>query len=523
MTATTRVRLTGIGKDFTGATVLDGVDLELRSGEVVGLIGENGAGKSTLLTVLSGVFPPSRGTVEVDGAPVTVPDYRAANELGLFRVYQDLALVESLTVEENLLLGWERRFARALGTVDRRRRRVVATRALERLGLPATLAGRRAADLSSSVQQSLSFAKVLATIDLLGTPNPVVFLDEPTTSLDKHGEERFLQVVRELATDGAAIVFVSHLLEEILSVTDRVLVLKDGRLVAERPTEGLLEEDLHRLMVGRVRSEQYYREHLQRQHEPGPLDTGVEVTGLRVDGTGPEVTLRIAPGEVVGLGGLEGSGKDEIGAQVAGAADSSHVLTFDGEPVRYGSVRDAVERGIVYLPRDRATSGVFADKSIRFNLVIGSLHDRYANRLGVIRRRRTRSAASELVAAYGVRTRGIEQPIGELSGGNQQKVLIARWLHRHPRLVVLDAPTQGVDTGSRESIYEAIRAAAAQGSAVLVISDDLLELIGLSDRVLVVRDRAVVADIPSPPGAKPREDDVVPFMFRPSDLETVSS
>ncbi|MBO1903105.1 sugar ABC transporter ATP-binding protein [Leucobacter weissii] len=509
--------LEDIGKEFGGLSVLADVSLTLVPGEIVGLVGENGAGKSTLLNILSGVFPPSHGRIRVGGRLVDIPNYRAANELGLFRVYQDVALVESRTVEENLLLGWERRLGR-LGVIDQRRRREYSVRALARLGLPESLSGRLVSDLSISVKQTLSFAKVLATIDLLEVEHPVIFLDEPTTSLDKHGEATFLRVVRELAeTQSASIVFVSHLLEEILDITSRVLVLKDGRLVAEEQTSGLTEDDLHRLMVGRVRSDRYYREDLQSAYPgtPGaePVRSGATVSGLRIDPGAPEVEFSVAPGEVLGLAGLEGSGKNEIGSILAGVVKSRHRLSLDEKTVRYDSVRTAVESGIVYLPQDRASAGVFPEKDLEFNLIIGSVHDRYSRPSGILRGRLAKQSSRRLLGDFGVRAVGIEQPISELSGGNQQKVLIARWLHREPRLVILDSPTQGVDTGSRESIYEAVRAAAGRGAAVILISDDLSELIGLSDRLLVIKNRGVVADIRTPPQAKPQEDEVVAHMF----------
>lgn len=510
-----RVELSGLTKVFSGVTVLDDVTATLHQGEIVGLVGENGAGKSTLLNILSGVFPASRGDVIINGAAVTVPNYRAANQLGLFRVYQDIALVESLTVEENLLLGWEQQIGGRLGLIDRRQRHDIAVRALETLELPARLAAATVSGLSVSVKQSLSFAKVLAAIDLLQVDRPVIFLDEPTTSLDKQSETRFLAVVRDLADRGATVVFVSHLLEEVLALTDRVLVLKDGQLVAERPTDGLTEEDLHRLMVGRVRSEVYYRENLQGEfagQAQGPVPA-FEIRDLSLRPDREPIEIDLAAGEIVGLAGLEGSGKNEIGALVAGVTRSQHAVTLDGAPIRYGSVRQAVQAGIVYLPQDRATSSLFAEKSLLFNLVIGSLHDLYGRRWGTVKQRLAAERSRRLLTEYAVKTTGLAQPIGELSGGNQQKVIIARWLHRKPRLIVLDSPTQGVDTGSRESIYEAIRAAAAQGSAVLLISDDLPELIGLSDRVLVVKDSQIAATIACPVGAKPQEDDVVPYMF----------
>lgn len=516
VTESARIELHGITKSFSGRRVLGPVSFTARSGEVVGVVGENGAGKSTLLNILSGVLAPDSGQIRTDGAQRQLDGYRKANELGIFRVYQDSFFIPTLTVEENLLLGWEDRFTGPLGTIRKGARRATAQRAVERLGLPASILTVRAGTLGVGVRQLLAFAKVVATVDALGAQRPVILLDEPTTSLDVDAERTVMDVVEELRADGATIVLVSHLLGEVLARTSRIVVLKDGEITAQVESASSDEAELHRLMVGREREHNYYLE--DEQGGFGTTDTAgepvLEVVGLTAPALSEPLSFTVRGGEILGFVGLEGSGKSEVGLALAGAVGSAGTVRVRGRRVRRGSLAGAIAAGLVYVPADRAALGVLGTASIADNITVASAHDRFAGPAGTVRAGASRRETRRLIELFGVAARrGETQPIGELSGGNQQKVLLARWFSRDPAVIVLDSPTQGVDTGARSAIYHHIRRAARSGAAVVLISEDLTEVIGLSDRVVVLGAGRVRSTVDAAPGAKPDEEAIVAQMM----------
>jgi len=515
-----RLSVDDVGKRFASNVALDSVSLALKVGEVVGLVGENGAGKSTLLNILSGVIAPDSGTLRIDGAPVHVHSYRDANQLGVFRVFQDPALIENLSVYENIFFGWEQHFT-AGGTIRRRRQQRRAESVLEAIGFgdidvryPISLYG-------AGSRQRIEIARVCALIELLEIEYPVILFDEPTAALDSEQEEVFLGLL-ECLRPNSAIMFVSHRLPEILKTTNRILVLKDGRTTAELETGGATEQHLHRLMVGRSRTANYYRENAQ---EPVPAEAAMHprlgIRDLTTLGTPFDVGIRnitfdIAAGEVFGLAGVDGSGKREIGKAIAGVlATADGIIEVDGTPVHGSSTVDSVTAGIAYVPADRLQAGVVRTASLVANLQLPSLRDLFASRrIGIWRERsaraRTLSVVEELtVAAPG----GIDAPVSSLSGGNQQKIAIARWTVRSPQVVILDSPTQGVDSGSREAIYELVRSLNQTGVAVLLISDDLPELIGLSHRIGVITRAELSAIIETAPGKKPDEAHILAAML----------
>ena len=508
-----RLETVALDKSFGGQHALREVGIAVHDGEVVGLIGENGAGKSTLLNVLSGVLAADAGELRLDGVTVRPRDYRAANRLGIFRVFQEPALVDSLRVYESMFFGWESLFRTRLGTLDRTALRRAAEAALEREGVGRIAVGERVGRLSQATRQSVDIARVTALAEQLGIERPIVLFDEPTSALDSAHEENFLRLLEDLR-GRATVLFVSHRLPEILRTCARVIVLKDGRKVAERSTENVAEDELHRLMVGRVRTANYYRQGAQLElPEAGAAAARLRIDSLTVPGALADVSLGVAAGEILGIAGTDGSGKRELGAAIAGAlpvARSSILL--DGRPLP-GGVPAAVGAGIAYIPAERARDGLIVKDSIARNIQLPSLRDRFATRIGgVWRRRAGRAAATASVKQLGIVARGIDAPIMTLSGGNQQKVLLAKWMLRSPRVIVLDGPTQGVDSGAREGIYDLIRDAAARGSAIVLISDDLPELIGLSNRVAVVTHGSVSEIVPAPADAKPDEHALVALM-----------
>ena len=501
-----------IVKTFGANRALKGVDLTVGDGEVVGLIGENGAGKSTILNIVSGVLPFDSGTLQLDGRDIAPKSYQDANKLGIFRVFQEAALIDSLPVYQNVFFGWEHLFRTRLGGLDHRALRRAAGDALGKADVEGVDVAAPTGQLTPGQKQSLDIARVTALAELLEVERPVVLFDEPTTALDSEHEDNFLLLLKRLR-GVAAVVFVSHRLPEIIETTDRITVFKDGESVADRPTAGTDESELHRLMVGRLRTENYYREHVQRAITTDDAPRLV-VEGVAGAGVLREATLQIAPGEIVGLAGTEGSGKRVLGEIIAGAVKpTAGRVLVNGREVT-GSIGDHVRAGIAYVPPDRSEKGLITTSSIVDNIQLASLHDHFATRrVGLWAVGRARKVAEQYVEELGVVAAGIDAPVSSLSGGNAQKVLIAKWLLRKPDVLVLDEPTQGVDTGAREGIYDLLRKVAADGTSIVLVSDDLPELIGLSNRVAVVTEGRLVAVVDAPPDDKPDEHDLVALMI----------
>ncbi|HEY7143665.1 MAG TPA: sugar ABC transporter ATP-binding protein [Streptosporangiaceae bacterium] len=510
--AAPRLSLRGISKAFGGQLALRGVGLDVADGEVVGLIGENGAGKSTLLNIACGVLSPDSGQILLDGRPVTPHSYKDANRLGIFRIFQDPALIDELRVYENVFFGWEQLFRTRTGMLGRPALIRACAAALADAGLPGIDVRRPLRELTRGERQRLDIARVIALAERLEIARPVVLFDEPTTALDHEHANEFLDLLGQLL-GRASVVFVSHRLPEILRTCSRVVVLKDGLNAGERAAASADEDELHQLMVGRLRTSNYYRQGDQQERkDAGPAR--IRLRGVCVDGAVAGISLAVSAGEIVGLAGTDGSGKRELGEAISGARPvSSGQVLVDGTPLRPG-IGAAVAEGIAYVPPDRLDSGLIAGASVVSNVQLVSLADRFATRIGgVWRRAAARAAVSRVSGEFGIVSAGIDAGVATLSGGNQQKVLLAKWLVREPRVVVLDNPTQGVDTGAREGIYRLIRDLADRGTAVILISDDLPELIGLSNRIAVVTLGRVVAEIPAPARAKPGEHEVVRWML----------
>jgi ABC-type sugar transport system ATPase subunit len=507
-----RLEALGIVKRFGANTALGGVDLTVGDGEVVGLIGENGAGKSTVLNIISGVLPHDEGRLLLDGRPIAPKTYQDANRLGIFRVFQEAALVHSLSVYENTFFGWEHLFRTKAGFLDRRALRLAAEEALARAGVHDLDVTQPVGQLSPGVRQSLDIGRVTALAERLEIERPVVLFDEPTTALDQEHEENFLRLLERLRGQ-ASVVFVSHRLQEIIRTTDRIVVFKDGQNVGVRDTDGVDEGELHRLMVGRVRTENYYRERDQQVVEPDGAPRLV-VKGVGGAGVLREASLTVAPGEILGIAGTEGSGKRVLGEIIAGVVGADRgSVEVDGQPVGSG-IAGHVAAGIAYVPPDRHHKGLIAHASIVENIQLASLHDRFAGRgIGLLRSGRARAEAQRFVDELGIVTSSIDAPVSSLSGGNAQKVLIAKWLLREPKVLVLDTPTQGVDTGAREGIYDLVRAVAARGTSVVLVSDDLPEVIGLANRIAVVTNGELTTVVDAPAGDKPQEHDLVAWMI----------
>ncbi|SEG98247.1 ribose transport system ATP-binding protein [Nonomuraea solani] len=482
------LRAEGLRKVFPGVVALDGVDLRLRTGEVHVLLGENGAGKSTLIKILSGAYHPDGGRVLMDGGPVALRTAGDAQRLGIATIYQEFNLVPQLTVAENLSLG---RPPRRLGLVDPKRMEERAIRLLGQVGVdvhPRTPVAR----LGIARMQMVEIAKAL------GLDARVLIMDEPTAVLTTSEVERLFTIVRRLRHAGVAIVFITHHLEEIAEIGDRVTVLRDGRSVAEVPAN-TPQDELIGLMVGRPIDQQYPRRPSARGE---PL---LRVSKLTRGGAFDDVSFEVRAGEVVGVAGLVGAGRTEVARAVFGADhyDSGEVRVRGGR-LPPGDVHAAMAAGLGLVPEDRKGQGLVLGASIGENL--GLVIMREATRAGFVDRSRVRKAAAEVAGRLGIRMTGLDQEVRTLSGGNQQKVVIGKWLVADAGVLILDEPTRGIDVGAKVEIYQLINALTESGHAVLMISSDLPEVLGMSDRILVMARGRLVGELPA---AGATQDDVM--------------
>lgn len=471
------LRIEGIRKTFPGVVALDFVDFDLRRGEVHVLLGENGAGKSTLIKMLSGAYRPDSGRILAQGREVRINGAQDAERLGIATIYQEFNLVPDLTVAENIFLG---RQPRRFGMIDRRRMEADAQVLLDRVGVRVSPRAR-VRDLGIARLQMVEIAKALS-LDAR-----VLIMDEPTAVLTSEEVDKLFRIVRQLREDGVGIVFITHHLEEIAALGDRVTVLRDGRSVDQVPAS-TPEDELVRLMVGRSIEQQYPRE---RPKAGEPL---LSVRGLTRAGVFHDISFEVRAGEVVGLAGLVGAGRTEVARAVFGADpyDSGSVGVL-GRTLPAHDVGAAMGAGIGLVPEDRKGQGLVLDASVQENLGLVTL--RSASRGGLVDLKGQRTAAARIAGQLGVRMAGLGQHVRTLSGGNQQKVVIGKWLLADTRVLILDEPTRGIDVGAKVEIYQLVNELTASGHAVLMISSDLPEVLGMSDRVLVMAQGRIAGEL----------------------------
>ncbi|GAA0940454.1 sugar ABC transporter ATP-binding protein [Pseudonocardia zijingensis] len=472
----------GIVKQFPGVRALDGVDLDVAAGEVHCLLGQNGAGKSTLIKVLAGAHRPDAGEIVWDGRRVSFAAPQAADAAGIATIYQELDLVPGLSVAENIVLGHEPSrygFSRLRAAED------TARALLRRLGHPEIPPRRELGRLSAAGQQVVSMARALARDARL------IVMDEPSAVLDPEEVQNLFRVIRELTADGVAVVYISHRLEEIREIGDRVTVLKDGRTVARNlPARETPTADVIRLMTGRT------IEYVFPERTGDVGEVVLEVEGLSRAGEFEDVSFTVRAGEVVGLAGLVGSGRSEILETVYGARPpTAGTVRVRGRRVRPGSVPAAVRAGMGLAPEERKSQGLLLAEPVFRNVSLPGM-GRFA-RAGFLGPQADLDAAADVTAQLDVRPADPTRPVRTLSGGNQQKVVLARWLMQGCTVLLLDEPTRGVDVGARSEIYALIRRLAAEGAAIVLVSSEVPEVLGLADRVLVVREGRVVHEAPA--------------------------
>jgi ribose transport system ATP-binding protein len=475
----------GLTKSFPGVRALDGVSLQAAAGEVLAVVGENGAGKSTLMKILAGVYQPDAGEVLLDGQAVRFTGVRDALNHGIVLIHQELNLADNLSVTANLFLGRERVRGGPLGWLDRHTMTSEAAALLTRVGLDVP-PSRPVGELPIGQQQLVEIARALAQ------SARIIIMDEPTSSLSQKETDTLFGVIAELKRAGVTVLYISHRLAEVQEVADRVTVLRDGRNAGELSREQISHAAIVRLMVGRD-LKQFYA----RRHAAADISKPIRLEVRRVryaGGPAAPVSFMVRAGEIVGLAGLVGAGRTELAEALFGLRPlvAGDVL-LDGRPARIRSPRSAIRRGLLLAPEDRRLHGLILPDSVEHNLSLPNLDMLSILRLVV--RRREAALARTLVDRLRVKTPRLTQPVGLLSGGNQQKVALGKWLARKPVVLVLDEPTRGVDVGARGEIYALMDQLATDGVAILMISSDLEEVLGMSDRVLVLHQGRLAGEL----------------------------
>jgi ribose transport system ATP-binding protein len=474
-----QLRVEGLSKSFPGVKALSEVDLGFRSGEVHGLVGENGAGKSTLVKIIAGVYRRDDGRILLDGEPIEIPDPRAAGELGISVIHQEFSLFPELNATQNLFIGIENTRLAGL-RLDKRGMDRKAREILGRLGLSVAL-NLPVRYFSVAEQQLLEIAKCLQRDAWL------IVMDEPTSALSESEKATLFRIIRDMRSAGLAIIYITHRLEEIAEIADRVSVLRDGSLVGTYETARISQAEITSLMVGKDLGLVFHRERKQ------PGKTVLELQELGLEGRFGGVSFQLREGEVLGLCGLLGFGQAEVCEALFGlkSPDAGRVL-LEGEPRRFAGPLEAIKHGVLYVPEDRKRKGLIQDMNTEENLSLMSLH--WLACLGWIDLAGQARMAGELIRRLDIKISSPRQKVDNLSGGNQQKVVIGKCLSRPPRILILNDPTRGIDVGAKEEIYKIIDRLAAQGVAILMVSSELPEYIGLCDRVLVFRQGRIVRE-----------------------------
>jgi len=487
------LQLDGVRKEYAGVEVLHGVSLSGEAGEVIGVVGANGAGKSTLIKILAGAQPMTSGELRIDGVRVDLASPHDAHRHGIRTVYQELTLVPQLSVTENLLLG---AFPRRNGLVDWRMAHQRARAILDSIGFSAIDPHQLAGRLSVARQQMVEIAKALVSAP------KVLILDEPSAVLAGSDLDALFALIRRLQRQGVLVIYISHRLVEVLDLATRIVVMKDGAVIATTTPAETDEDELIRLMAGR-RLEQIYPD-----RRPAAEAPGLRVTGLSRPGEFTGVDLTVRRGEIVGLFGLVGSGRSELAHCLFGATrPASGTIAIDGRPRAFRRPADAIAAGVALVTEDRKGTGIVPALTTRENVALTTLHT--TTRAGLVDAAAQRRAVDGMIERLDIRpAHCAAMPVVRLSGGNQQKAVLAKWLLKKPSILILDEPTRGVDMATRVAIYRIIDGLARQGLSVLLISSDLTEVLGATDRVLVMRDGRIAGELPS---AGTTEDQVLAY------------
>lgn len=468
----------GVSKVFPGVQALRNVHLNVYEGKVMALVGENGAGKSTLMKVLTGIYKEDCGTIEFVGREVEFQSPKASQEAGIGIIHQELNLIPELSIAENIFLG--REFANAVGCINWSKMYEEANRLLRRLNIPHD-SRKLVNELSIGAQQMVEIAKVLSF------DTKVIIMDEPTDALTDVETEALFAVIKDLTESGCGIVYISHRLKEIFEICHDITVLRDGEFVAEKSVSELDEDHLIELMVGRKLEDQYPRVNVPIGQEV------LSITNLKGKGVN-DVSLTLKEGEILGVSGLMGAGRTELMKLIYGSnIKKSGSVKLLGQEIRIKNTSDALNAGIVYISEDRKKDGLILSMSVKENMTLSALRI-FQNSARHINLRDEENAVKEYIQAFNVKTPHMDQIIGLLSGGNQQKIAIAKGLMTNPKVLILDEPTRGVDVGAKKEIYELINEFKAKGLSIILISSDMPEILGMSDRIVVMHEGRIMAE-----------------------------
>lgn len=497
----------GIEKVYGITTVLSDINLDIYPGEIVGLIGENGAGKSTLLKIIAGVERQTKGQIHIKGELSELNSPLEANRRGIGMVFQDQSLISNLTVAQNIFLGRENKY-RKFGVINWRKMNSDAKKALNEVDITGIDPTRKIRDLSFAARQMVEIAKMINIISSEENGNSLLLLDEPTTVLTDEDIKRLFAQMRKVKEKGNSIIFVSHRLNEVLEITDRIYIFKDGRNVGNVITKDANVNQLYEMMVSRKTSDEYY----QTSNQAIPKEEKVlKVENLSKFGAFKQVNFELRKGEVLALCGVEGSGKEDVCAVLCGdEVQTNGNIYVNGEKVKLKSPHDALMKGILSVPKNRRDEGMIDMLSISDNIALSSLH--HFTKYNVISNKKLKITANEWVKKLGVKCTGIKERIGRLSGGNAQKVIFARVMNSQCPVLILNHPTRGVDVGAKEDIYRIIREMTNSGVAIILLGDTLDECIGLASHIIVMKDGIICKEFDADANAKPKQVDIVKYM-----------
>ena len=473
------LKISAIGKQFPGVRALHNVDLTLNQGEVLSLVGENGAGKSTMMKILAGVHTPDEGTIELDGRAVQIRSVREAQKHGIALIHQELNLSDNLDIAANIFLGNE---PHKYGVLDCKRIHEESGGYLKRVGLDFPT-GTLVADLTIGHQQLVEISKALS-VDAR-----IIIMDEPTSSLSQKESEKLFEVIRDLKSQGIAIIYISHRLGEVMELSDRVAVLRDGENAGELVGDEITHDAMVKLMVGRDLSQFYNRT------ATSPGEVVLELDRLRTPvHPGDEISFSVRSGEIVGIAGLVGAGRTELLQTIFGVTPAvGGTMKLEGRELNPKTSMEAIDSGVVLAPEDRKRHGLVLEMSVRENTSLARL--RQDQKVGMIDFRGEAKLAEKTIKKMNVKTPHAEQIVQYLSGGNQQKVVLGKWLAMNPRLLLLDEPTRGIDIGSKQEIYRLMEELAASGVAVLFVSSEMEEVLGMADRALIMHEGAITGEL----------------------------
>lgn len=495
-----------VEKRFPGVHALKAVDFKIGRGEIVGLVGENGAGKSTLMKVIYGAYQPDEGTITIDGVAVRFQNPRQAMQKGIGMVFQEQSLITNLTVMENIFLGYEQQFVR-FGVVNWKAMAAAARAQLAKVQLdidPHMITSK----LSFAQRQLVELAKVL-TLEERVDGDLVILLDEPTSVLAKEEVQLLFKIVRDL-TNRASFIFVSHRMDEVLDLSDRIYVMKDGAVVDVVSKEAARIDEIQHKMVGRDVDKEYYREQKQLPYDANKMLASFDQVSL--GGKYSDISFKLHAGEVLCLVGTEGSGREAILRTVFGLeTPDSGVVTLKGEQIDGFSARSSVAKGVGYVPRERKIEGLVGGMTVYENMTLSQMN-RYS-KAGILRLGEEKSLAREWISKLSIKTPSEHKDCAGLSGGNQQKVVLAKWRSGGSDIILLDHPTRGLDIGAKEDVYDMVRAMSADGVGIILVADTLEEAIGLSHSIIVLKDGEMQHRFDCAPGSKPTLYDLVHYMI----------